>query len=183
MGNNVSQQAEKRKSRRAQTLAPPQKPSHRFSTSTLAASVGLSKRSQQQTSSVASSPPPTIVAVPEPEPQLEPEQVSKPPTPPPPPPEKESIPESVIEVRFDLVCSTAASKSHLLPIPPSTPCSFHRTTRIRTLTLKEQSCRLNLLPFLVRYVLEFCRPQLSSRKEGIICSSSHALSLFLLFSF
>jgi hypothetical protein len=103
MGNTVSQQAEKRKTRRAQTLSPPQNPSQRFSTSTLAASVGLSKRSPQQNSSVPSSPPPTIVAVPESEPQPEPEQDTKPPTPPPPPPEKESIPEPVIEVRFDLV--------------------------------------------------------------------------------
>ncbi|KAG1742970.1 Pkinase-domain-containing protein [Suillus occidentalis] len=94
MGNTASQQAEKRKTRRAQTLSP-QKPSQRFSTTTLAASVGLSKRSPQPNSSVPSSPPPTIVAVPEPEPQPEPKQDSKPP----PPPEKDSIPEPVIEYR------------------------------------------------------------------------------------
>ncbi|KAG1872899.1 kinase-like domain-containing protein [Suillus subalutaceus] len=97
MGNNVSQQSEKRKARHAQTLSPPQKSSQRFSTSSLAASVGLSKRSPRQNSSVPSLSPPTIFAVPEPLPQPEPEQDSKPSTPPPPPPEKESIPEPVIE--------------------------------------------------------------------------------------
>lgn len=120
MGNTASQQAEKRKTRRAQTLSPPQKPSQRFSTTTLAASVGLSKRSPQPNSSVPSSPPPTIVAVPEPEPQSEPEQDSKPPTPPP-PPEKDSIPEPVIEDSY--------AQGAIMPSQSATvPCQY-RTGR------------------------------------------------------
>jgi hypothetical protein len=173
MGNNVSQQTEKRKARHTQTLSPPQKSSQRFSTSSLAASVGLSKRPPRQDSSIPPSPPPTtIVAVSEPEPQPELQQHGKPPTPPPPPPEKESIPEPISEVRFVLACLTAASRSHLLSFLSSTRCSFHRTTTIRTLTLKEQSCHLNPLPFLARYVLPICHHTYRSEKEGPIYSSS-----------
>jgi hypothetical protein len=146
MGNNVSQQIEKRKTRRAQSLtAAPQKPPQRFAT--LIASVGLSKRSPQPSSVPATPPPPTRATVPEP--QAEPEQEPEPPVSP--QTEKENRPES--EPEASLIWASSTAVNHLSFNLPSIHHSFDRATTIRTLTPKQRSCQLNPPPFLVRYVL------------------------------
>ncbi|KAJ8582577.1 Pkinase-domain-containing protein [Rhizopogon salebrosus TDB-379] len=118
MGNNVSQQIEKRKTRRAQSLtAAPQKPPQRFAT--LIASVGLSKRSPQPSSVPATPPPPTKATVPEPEPQAEPEQEPEPPVSP--QTEKENRPESEPEDSY--------AQAAIMPAQSATvPCQY-RTGR------------------------------------------------------
>lgn len=151
MGNNVSQQIDKHKTRRAQSLTPPPQKPQRFST--LIASVGLSKRPPPP-SSVPATPPLTKVIMPEPEPQQEPEQEPERESGPPAVPsqtEKEGLPDSVPEVTWlDLSCSL-----QLIQLLPSSPIylSLAQSTTIRTLTLKQQLCLLNQPPFLVRYVL------------------------------
>lgn len=131
MGNNVSQQLEKRKAKRAQTLTPLQKPPRRFSTNTLVASVGLGKRSSP--SSLVPATSPIKAAAPEPaspqmgqeqESEQEPQRESEPP-PVPSQTEKENQPESVPEVSLDLshrLQLLFSSSSNLL----STRCSINR---------------------------------------------------------
>lgn len=112
MGNNVSQQIEKRKTRRAQSLTPaPPKP-QRFSTATLVASaVGLGKRSPPPSSVPAT--PPTNAVMPESEPQQEPEGESEPPAVPS-QTEKENRPESDPE---DSYAQAAVMPSQLATVP------------------------------------------------------------------
>jgi len=180
MGNNVSQQIEKHKARRAQSLTPsPPKP-QRFST--LVASVGLGKRSPPL-SSVPPTPPLTKTIMPEPEPHPEPEPQQEPeaeresgPPAVPSQTEKEGLPESVPEVIWlDLSCSLQLIQ--LLPSSPIYP-SLAQSTTTRTLTLKQQLCLLNQPPFLVRYVLHtYSAAQLSPG-----CYSSEAAAFIFAFS-